>query len=235
MRRLLIIAAMLTVGFSLLYPAKPALAISSGEVTVQTAPNGTVGSRVEERFESSWPWYLSRASGLIAALALIILMLSGIGQITGRTFRYLDPLTAWASHRALGITFTAAVLVHVLLLLLDEFITFNIIDILVPWVSSYKPVTLFGYELGSLYVALGVLAMYLVLAITITSLIWVEKKPHTWKWLHLLSYIAVVFVFVHALFIGTDLATGWLRWLWLGLNGAVLLAVVMRLWRAWTI
>jgi len=235
MKRVVGFVMICLLGVGLLFPSPKVAAVSSGEVTVAAAPNGKVGNRIHERFESSWPWYVSRASGLVAALALIVLMLSGIGQITGRTFRYLDPLTAWASHRALGITFTVAVLVHVVLLLFDHFISFNILDILIPWLSDYKPLTLFGVKLGSLYVALGVLAMYLVLIVTITSLLWVEKKPHTWKWLHLLSYIAVAFVFVHALFIGTDLASGPLRWLWLALNGAVLAAVVARLWRAWTI
>lgn len=215
--------------------AQPAHAAHAGNVVVQTIPGKPLTSKLAERAKSSWPWYLTRASGLIAAAALVVLLLSGIGQISGQTFRLLDPLTAWASHRALGLTFGIAVLVHVGSLLFDHFVQFDFLQVLVPWASDYKPVTLFGMHLGSLYVALGVLSFYLVGIIIISSLLWVEKKPQTWKLIHLLSYLVIAMVFVHALFIGTDLTHGWLRWLWILLNLTILAAALLRLWRARTI
>lgn len=216
-------------------PKQVQAAESSGNITVQTKPDGQLGGKFTSRIETSWPWYLTRASGLVAAVSLVILLLSGIGQITGHTYRFLDPLTSWASHRALGIAFGVSVLVHVGALLFDHFVQFSIWQLLVPWLSDYKPVTLLGINVGSLYVALGVIALYLVAIIIITSLLWVEKKPATWKLIHLLSYVTVAFVFVHAIFLGTDLAHGWLRWTWIGLNIAVLVAVLARLMRAKTI
>ena len=216
--------------------SRPALAqADSGSVIVSTSPDGQAGERLKEKFKASWPWYLTRASGLVAAVCLIVLMLGGIGQITGHTFRLLDPLTAWASHRALGITLAIAVLLHVVALLFDKFVSFNIIDLLVPWLSSHRPVDIFGFHFGSLYVALGVIALYLILAVTITSLVWIEKKPARWKLIHLLSYFAVGMVFVHALFLGTDVSTGIFKLVWIGINSVVLVAVLARLWRAYTI
>jgi len=206
-----------------------------GSVVVQTIPGDKLSDRFTTRAKSTWPWYVARASGLIAAASLVILILSGIGQITGQTFKVLDPLTSWASHRALGIAFGLAVLVHIISLLFDHFVQFSIWQVLVPWLSHYRPATWFGVHLGSFYVALGVISFYIIALIIITSLLWVEKKPHTWKIIHLLTYAVILLVFVHGLYIGTDLAHGIFRWLWIVLNITVLLAIFARLWRARTI
>jgi hypothetical protein len=234
---LLVVVSLGIMGFAGLHVAQAAAdtSSSSGNIVVQTVPSDKLSNRFVARAKSSWPWYIARASGLVAGASLILLLLSGIGQITGHTFRLLDPLTAWASHRALGIAFGVSVLVHIVSLLFDHFVQFSVWQVLVPWVSNYRPVTLWGLHLGSLYVALGVLALYVVTTIIITSLLWVEKKPQTWKLIHLFSYVAIALVFVHGLFIGTDLAHGMLRWAWIVLNSFVLLAALARLKRAGTI
>lgn len=208
---------------------------ASTKATVQTIPGESLAKKLTNRVHGSWPWYITRASGLVAGFSLIVLMLSGIGQITGHTFKILDPLTSWASHRALGIAFSASVLIHVFSLLFDHFVPFNIFELLVPWVSSYKPITLFGVHLGSLYVALGILSFYLTILITMTSLFWINSHPKTWKFLHLTSYIVIALVFVHALFLGTDTANGLFRWLWLLVNVAVFVGMLARLKRVRTI
>jgi len=234
-KMLLLVLAVGFVGLGLSNGTAVAESTLFGNVIVQDIPGPSVAQKFISRTQSSWPWFLARSSGLVAAIALVLLMLSGIGQITGDTFRFLAPLTAWASHRALGITFGVAVLVHMGSLLFDTFVPFTILQLLVPWLSDYKPVTLAGIQLGSLYVALGVLTFYGVAVVIISSLLWVEKKPYTWKWMHLLSYILAVFIFIHALYLGTDLAHGFFRLLWIGLAIAVAVAAVYRLWRAKTI
>jgi sulfoxide reductase heme-binding subunit YedZ len=204
-------------------------------IIVQTIPGPTVAQKLTSRARTSWPWYVARGSGLIAAVALTILMLSGIGLVTGFTFRFLEPLTAWASHRALGLTFGIAVLIHIVSLLFDTFVPFSLLQLLVPWLSSYRPVVLAGVNLGSLYVAMGVLALYGVAVVIITSLLWVDKKQHRWKLLHYLSYFIILLVFVHALYLGTDLARGFARWLWIAVGIGITAGVVSRLWRARTL
>lgn len=206
-----------------------------GDIVVQTIPGPSVAQKLSARTKTSWPWYLARGSGIIAAITLVILMLSGIGQVTGYTFRILDPLTAWASHRALGITFALSILVHMFSLLFDHFAPFNLWQLLVPWLSDYKPVTLFGFHLGSFYVALGVLAFYGAFIVVITSLLWVEKKPYMWKLIHLVSYLLIFFVFIHALYLGTDLTHGIFRLLWIASGLAIAYASIHRLWRAKTV
>jgi methionine sulfoxide reductase heme-binding subunit len=204
-------------------------------VVVESVPNSSLADSLIERAYTSWPWYVTRASGLVAGLLMILLMISGMGFITGTTFRFLEPITAWASHRALGIALGVAILVHVVSLYFDTFVEFDIAALLVPFASNYQPVTLFGVSFGSLYVALGVLALYLCVIIVITSLVWIRTKPKSWKLLHFLSYMAMAFVFVHALYLGTDLTDGALRWAWIGAGVLIGYNVIGRLWRAYTV
>ena len=190
---------------------------------------------IRDRVISSWPWYVIRGSGIIAAISLVVLMISGVGSVTGHTFKFLEPIVAWATHRSLGIIFGISIILHMGGLLFDHFVSFNLINIFIPWLSNYKPVTLMGIHLGSIAVALGVLAFYGTVLIIITSLIWVEKKPYLWKLVHLLSYVVLVFVFIHALYLGTDLQNGFLRWLWIAVGVGGFGLIVYRLSMAKTI
>jgi len=236
MRKWLIITSVLILGLSLVVVmGQPTVAQSAGNIVVQNIPGPSVVEQLTNRVLGSWPWYLVRASGIVAAIVLVILMLSGIGLVTGHTFRFLEPITAWASHKALGIVFGISVLIHMIGLLFDHFVPFDIPTLLVPWLSSYKLVTIFGLQMGSLFVALGVLAFYGLILVVITSLLWIEKKPFLWKIIHLLSYLVMVFVFIHALYLGTDLASGLWRWVWIASGVIVAAAVVARLLRAKTI
>lgn len=201
-------------------------------VQIKSIPGESLPSIVKDKFAHSWPWYVTRASGLVAAASLVMLLLSGIGSVTGQTFKYLEPLTAWATHRALGITFSIAILVHMSVLLFDHFAPFNLMEILVPWVSTYEPATIAGINFGSLYVALGILAFYGSLVIMIFSLLWIDKKPKTWKFTHLFSYLVIAMVFVHALMIGTDTGSGIVMWLWIASALLVGIAALLRLRRA---
>lgn len=237
MRKAILIMATVLLGIIGLGFAPAAYAQSSnysGDIVVETIPDQTVAEKLTEKARTSWPWYVTRASGLVAAGSLVILMLSGIGLVGGYTFKFLEPITAWASHRALGITFGISVLAHVFVLLFDHFAPFNIWHLLIPWLSDFKPVTLFGIHFGSLYLALGILSLYGVVAIVLTSLVWIEKKPYVWKLTHLISYLVMFFVYIHALYLGTDLASGILRWIWIILGIFVGLMVLHRLWRAKT-
>jgi len=192
-------------------------------------------SLIATKLSSSWPWYLTRASGLIAAVLMVVLLLSGVGLLTGFTYRFLEPLIAWSAHRAVGIAFTVSVMVHIFSLIFDKFVGFSILDLLVPFKSGYQPATIAGYKLGSFYMALGILAMYLIIAIVVTSLLWVNKKQRIWHLVHFTSYAVVAMVFFHGMFMGTDLKQGFYRWLWVAGGVVIVYAIIRRLLRAGTI
>lgn len=208
---------------------------SASPSLTMVADSTSVARQVAIKAKASWSWYATRASGLVAAFLLVLLILSGIGQVTGMTYRVVEPLNAWRLHRALGIAFGASVVVHVVVLLFDKFAPFTILQVLLPFTSTYMPVTIGGLHLGSLYVALGVFAMYAAAAVLLSSLFWIDKKPFLWRLMHYLSYLLVILIFFHGLFIGTDTRHGLTRVIWLGFGLVILAGIFSRLRRAWTI
>jgi sulfoxide reductase heme-binding subunit YedZ len=188
------------------------------------------------RVSTSWPWYVIRAAGFTAAGLLFALMISGIGQVTGLTYKFLEPVKAWAVHKALAFALCGAIAIHGIFLLFDHFVSFSVVQILVPFASHYTNGTsLFGVALASIGVALGILAMYGVAVIVASSLGWIDTKQGTWRKLHYLSYFVVLAVFVHALGVGSDLKYGLFREAWMAVAALLVVAIASRLWRAGTL
>lgn len=200
-------------------------------ILVKPVQGPSVTAQLKARAKISWPWYITRAAGFVAAFSLVLLIFSGIGFMTGATFRFLEPLTAWATHKAIAYVFAVSVMIHVGALLFDKYVPFTIAQALVPFISHYREVTIAGHHLGSLYVALGIFALYFVLAIILTSILWMDKKPRTWKLFHFLGYLTMIFVFFHALYLGTDLMHGIFRILWIILGIGIAIAIVYRVRR----
>ena len=188
---------------------------------------------ISTRIHTSWPWYIIRGAGFAAAGLLMLLMLSGIGQVTGLTYRFFEPVKAWMIHKALAIALCVAIAIHAGFLLLDHFVSFSLVQILVPFASHYTNGTkLLGLSIGSLAVSLGIISMYLVAIIVASSLGWIDSHKTSWRWLHYLSYLVMLFVFVHALTVGTDLKYGTFRLIWMLLIFLIIVATAYRLTRA---
>jgi DMSO/TMAO reductase YedYZ heme-binding membrane subunit len=151
-----------------------------------------------------------------------VLVISGIGQITGHIFRFLEPIVAWATHRRLGLALTVTVLLHMFALLLDKYQKFTLGTLFVPFISAYKP----------LYVGLGILAFYALILVTVTSLSINRSHPRAWKLIHFVSYVVLALTFVHGLFAGTDLAGGLGRMVWVAAGALIIVALLPRLRRS---
>jgi sulfoxide reductase heme-binding subunit YedZ len=188
------------------------------------------------RIAATWQWYVIRAAGFTAAGLLILLMLSGIGQVTGLTYRFLEPIKAWALHKALALALCGAIAVHVTFLLFDDYLPFSVVQVLVPFASRYgNHTSLLGLGLDGIAVALGILAMYGVAIILLSSLGWIDSKQKTWRWLHYLSYFVMLAVMIHALGAGSDLRYGIFREVWILIAIILLIAILSRLWRSGTL
>lgn len=186
----------------------------------------------QHRFSSSWEWYVIRAAGFVAAGLLILLMLSGIGHVTGLTYRFVSPVKAWAIHKAMGIALLASVIVHVLFVLLDKYIPFSFAQAFVPFQSHYNNGTTFaGMALGGLAITFGIIAAYGITLVVLSSLGWIDTKPGRWRSLHYVSYLVVAMVFLHGLYTGSDLKYGVFRSFWILAGLVLLLAIVSRVTR----
>lgn len=209
--------------------------LTSLGIIFDTIPNASIFAvSLTSRLAESWAWYVCRGSGILAAILLFVLIASGIGLLTGFTYRIFEPLKAWSVHRALGIALAVSIIIHVVVLLFDTYTTFSIVDLLVPFASKFSPVTILGIQLGSFYLALGIIALYITLAIVLTSIFWIQKKSHFWHLIHFLSYLVMIFVFVHALFIGTDMKNVIGKVLWWTGAAILFFLVIKRISRAGT-
>ncbi len=142
----------------------------------------------------TWPWYVARASGLIAWLLLAAATLWGLAMATKILGR--RPRANWMldMHRWLGGTALALTGIHVGALLVDQYIHFDLASVLVPFASSWSP----------LAVTFGVVSLYLLLAVELTSLARAQLPHDIWRKVHYASFPLFLTATVHGLTAGTD-------------------------------
>lgn len=139
-------------------------------------------------------WYTSRAGGLVAAGLLAASVIAGLALTTAP--RRARPRSAWRLdlHRFLGGLAVIFVGVHLAGTLFDHFVPFGLTDVLVPLASHWSPVP----------VALGVVSLYLLVAVEITSLLRACMPARVWRAVHWLSFPLFALVQLHLLLAGTD-------------------------------
>lgn len=182
-----------------------------------------------------WTWYVIRSAGVIAVVLMVLAMLSGIGMVTGLTYRLLEPLKAWIVHRAISIALSLSVLLHVGFLLIDKYKAYSLANVLIPFNVQYEHARILGIGVGSFYNALGIIGFYMAILVVLSSLFFIESKKRLWKWLHYLSYPLMISVFFHALYLGTDFQHGLVRTVWLLFGVVLLIGIVSRLRRVGTV
>ncbi len=160
-------------------------------------------------------WFLARASGIVAWLMLTASVIWGILLSTKAFPEHRRPAWLLALHRWLGGLTISFLGVHLVALVADNYVSFALIDITIPYASDWKP--------GA--VALGVLAMWLLVAVELTSLAMRRLPRRFWRGVHLSSYVAFWLTSIHAAFAGTDASS----WLYRGGATASILAVVWAL------
>jgi predicted ferric reductase len=146
-------------------------------------------------------WYLARSGGIAAWAMLAFSVVWGLVLSTKAFGSKPRPNWLLDLHRFVGgaaVVFTG---IHVASLILDSYVEFGIREVLVPFASSYRPAA----------VAWGVIALYLVLAVEITSLLRSRMSKRTWRALHYLSFPLFIVATAHGVTAGTDKDTFLLR------------------------
>ncbi|MCF8549283.1 MAG: 2Fe-2S iron-sulfur cluster binding domain-containing protein [Pontimonas sp.] len=163
-------------------------------------------------------WFLTRASAIVAWVLLTVTALWGI-LLKTRILRGADnPDWLKVTHRYISGLAMTMVAVHIVTLLLDDYIDFGWADVLIPFATSFEP----------LPVALGVIAFWLLVAIQVTALLAKWLPEAFWKAVHLSSYGVLLLVALHSGLVGTDVGTPWYTAVSLVLITTATLAVVIR-------
>jgi DMSO/TMAO reductase YedYZ heme-binding membrane subunit len=145
-------------------------------------------------------WDTARAGGIVAWCLLAAGVLWGLAMSTKTTPDRVRPSWMVDLHRFLGGLAVVFVGVHVVGLLLDSYVHFGLTDVLVPLASSWHPAA----------VAWGIVGMYLLVAVELTSLARRRLRRRTWRLVHGLSFPTFALATVHGLTAGTD--SGNLLW-----------------------
>ncbi len=168
-------------------------------------------------------WYVSRGTGIVAWGLIVASMVWGFLYATRVLGRRARPWWMLGVHRFLGALAVVFVIVHVLAIVADNYTSFGVVDVLVPFASAWKPIP----------VALGIVAMYVLVTVEITSLLQRHLPRTAWRQIHLASYGLFGFATLHALTAGTDVRAVVIGGLAIGIGAAVaLFALLSWVWRA---
>jgi hypothetical protein len=173
---------------------------------------------------SSTPlWYLTRATGLVALVLLTASMALGLLS----SVRYQRPtwprfVTAGLHRNAslLALAFTA---VHVVTTLADSYVPVRLQDVVIPFISAYRP----------LWLGLGAIAFDLMVALTLTSLLRTRMSYRSWRLVHWSSYLAWPVAVLHGLGTGSDTPVRWVLVLTVACVALIAVLTGWRLARGW--
>jgi len=164
-------------------------------------------------------WWTSRAAGIVALVLLVAIEVWGVLLAT----RILKPFDrpAWllSLHRFLALLMLVAVGVHLGGLVADSYVHFGVVELLVPFGSSWKP--------GP--VAFGIVALYVLVAVQVTSLLMRRLPKRTWRLVHLTSYLALWLGVMHGALAGTDATSPAYRVMALALTMVAVSAALVRI------
>jgi ferredoxin-NADP reductase/DMSO/TMAO reductase YedYZ heme-binding membrane subunit len=150
--------------------------------------------------EKLW-WYVARAGGLTAWWLLCVAVLWGLLLSTRVLGDRTPPAWLLDLHRMLGglaVTFTA---MHLAGLYLDTWSGFTLTQLFVPLQSGYRPTA----------VAWGVVALYLMAAIEVTSLLRRRLPDALWRWVHRTAFGVFLLATLHVFTAGSDAANPWIQ------------------------
>ncbi|MFJ3307925.1 ferric reductase-like transmembrane domain-containing protein [Streptomyces sp. NPDC086549] len=164
-------------------------------------------------------WYANRATGAVCLALFTVVVLLGVavrlrGRIPG-----LPRFGTVSLHRTLSLSATAFLALHIAVAVVDSYVHITVLDVLVPFVSDYQP----------LWLGLGTVALDLMLAVLVTSLLRDRLGHRTWRAVHRLAYACWPLALIHGIGIGTDTGTDWMTWLTVSCVTAAVAALGLRL------
>lgn len=164
-------------------------------------------------------WALGRGAGTVTLLLMTVSVLLGILTRSGRPGLGLPRFAVTRVHRDAGLLAAVMLTVHLVSLFLDPYAQLKIVDVVLPFVGSFRP----------FWQGLGTVALDLLLAVLVTSLLRRRIGLRTWRGVHWAGYALWPVAVAHGLGNGTDASAPW----FLAVTGACVLSVAAALvWRA---
>ena len=144
-------------------------------------------------------WYATRATGLVTLLLLTVSVLLGIltaGRFsTQRWPRFLSQ----GLHRNVSLLVLVFLALHVGTTVIDTYTSIPLTAAFIPFASSYK----------AAWLSLGAVALDMLIALIVTSLLRARIGHRAWRRVHWLAYACWPVAVAHGLGTGTDRNATW--------------------------
>jgi DMSO/TMAO reductase YedYZ heme-binding membrane subunit len=144
-------------------------------------------------------WYATRATGLMALVLLTLTMVFGMTTTTRARARNWPGFAQQEMHRRISILSVVFLGLHVLTSVMDTFVNIPLAAVVIPFTSKYQ-----GFWVG-----VGAVALDLMIAVFVTSLLRERMRPATWRAVHWLAYLSWPVALAHTFGMGTDAGEGW--------------------------
>jgi methionine sulfoxide reductase heme-binding subunit len=142
-------------------------------------------------------WITSRAAGILALLLATAAVSVGL-MMGGRLVRRRG-VDLRATHEALSLAAIAAIAIHAGALLFDSFMSPSVLDITVPFVSSFN----------RLFTTIGILCGWATVLLGLSYYWRARIGVARWRRLHRWTALVWVLSIVHAIGEGTDAGQAW--------------------------
>jgi sulfoxide reductase heme-binding subunit YedZ len=170
-------------------------------------------------------WYLARGTGVVSLLLLTLVIVLGLaGPLRVSLGERFPRFAIDTLHRDLSLLAVALLAVHIITSVLDRFAPIRLLDAVLPFASSYRP----------LWLGLGALAFDIILALVVTSLVRRQLGYGSWRMIHWLAYLCWPVAVLHGLGTGTDVKAAWMLIITALCVGLVTAAIAVRVARAAT-
>src|SRR2546428_7236643 len=177
---------------------------------------GPIGSR---RMSDTILWYATRGAGVVSLVLLTGVVVLGImSEMRWQTASWPRVLTS-VVHRNLALATLVFLAIHIVTAVVDPFTALGWQAAIIPFSSSYR----------RLWLGLGVVAIYLLLAIVVTSLLRPFFGRSAWRTVHWLTYLMWPGAGIPGIGTGTDPRFAWMLAIEAACIGSVVAAVA---WRA---
>jgi len=163
-------------------------------------------------------WDILRAAGIGAYLMLFASVAWALVGTTSVVGKRVAKATAVTIHQFTSTVGLVLLVIHLVGVLVDRFVKFDLLDLFIPLRAPERT--------GA--VAFGILAMFLMVLVLVSS--WTRKHYSTtlWRRLHLLAVPAFTLALVHGLFSGTDAIQSWMWWTYASTGSIVLFLLIVR-------
>jgi sulfoxide reductase heme-binding subunit YedZ len=163
-------------------------------------------------------WYIARGTGFVAVIMLTASVVLGIlTTMRWSTHRWPRFVTA-TLHKNISLLSIVFLVTHIATTIFDPVSPVHLVNAIVPFTGSYRPVG----------VGLGVVAIDLLAALVVTSVLRRHIGYRIWRAVHWTAYACWPFAMLHGFQAGSDASTPWARMVYLTCLGSMLAAVGWR-------